>query len=139
LETARKWRRVTYNVAELVELPKLDQVPKAPLDAEARQKLLAAATDPENHAAVIFALGTGMRRGELRGLRWSDFSFERRTITVARSLQSTKADGLRFKLPKDGKARTFQAPAFVLEELKRPLRSLNARLFAAIRRRSISR
>jgi integrase len=59
-----------------------------------RGRLLGAARDaidPENpHSEVPFvlystALLTGMRAGELAGLRWSDVDFERRSICVARS------------------------------------------------------
>ncbi len=42
------------------------------------------------------ALATGMRRGELLALRWQDIDLDRGRITVARSLEQTKA-GLRFK------------------------------------------
>lgn len=34
----------------------------------------------------MLAAVTGMRRGELFGLRWEDLDFERRTITIVRSL-----------------------------------------------------
>ena len=35
---------------------------------------------------VLFALGTGMRRGEIFGLQWSDIDFERREIKVIHNL-----------------------------------------------------
>ncbi len=47
---------------------------------------------------VATALLTGMRRGELRGLRWSDVRFDLGCIEVKRSFLTT---------PKSGKARTI--------------------------------
>jgi len=51
------------------------------------------------HPIVAVALGTGMRRGELLALRWSDVDLDRAELHVERSLEETKA-GLRFKAPK---------------------------------------
>jgi integrase len=34
----------------------------------------------------------GLRRGELRGMRWSDIEFDRRTLTVARSVKHDRDD-----------------------------------------------
>ncbi len=37
-------------------------------------------------AAIVLAAVTGARRGELCALRWSDIDWNRRTLTIARSL-----------------------------------------------------
>lgn len=41
------------------------------------------------YAVVVTALETGMRRGELRGLKWEDVSFETRTIYLHRTKNNT--------------------------------------------------
>lgn len=46
---------------------------------------------------VLFALGTGMRRGEIFGLQWSDIDFEKKEIHIVHNL-STIAD-----ISEDGK------------------------------------
>ena len=52
------------------------------------------------YAAAIF---TGMREGELAGLRWSDVDFDRRLITVQRSFAGpTKAGDVRYVPVLDG-------------------------------------
>jgi len=67
---------------------------------------------------VLLALGTGLRRGEVLGLRWSDLDLERRTLTVAQSLEQTKT-GLRFKTPKTRRSRrTIALSPAVVEELQ---------------------
>jgi integrase len=59
-----------------------------------------------------------MRRGELLALRWQDFDPNRAKITVARSLEQTKA-GLRFKEPKTAHGRrTIALPATAVTELR---------------------
>ena len=56
-------------------------------------------------AAVHFALHTGLRKGELCGLRWRDLDLDTRRLTVARSFQTT---------PKSGQRRHLRLPAAVL-------------------------
>src|SRR3546814_12722185 len=53
------------------------------------------------HMPIFVTLATGLRRGEVLALRWSDIALARNaggTLTVAQSLEQTK-DGLRFKAP----------------------------------------
>ncbi len=44
----------------------------------------------------LTAINTGMRRGELLGLRWQDIDFENNIIYVRQSLQEVKKEGLTF-------------------------------------------
>lgn len=46
---------------------------------------------------VIFALGTGMRKGEIFGLQWEDIDFDKREIHIVHNLQSVA------EISKDGK------------------------------------
>lgn len=67
-------------------------------DDEVRRFLVAAADDGEDaHILYATAVFTGMRAGELAGLRWSDVDLDRRLITVQRSfLGPTKAGDVRY-------------------------------------------
>jgi integrase len=68
---------------------------------------------------IFVALGTGLRRGEMLGLRWSDIDLERRFLTVRQSLEQTKA-GLRFKPPKTkGSRRRIDLSLSLVEVLQR--------------------
>jgi integrase len=44
-------------------------------------------------------LSSGMRRGELMGLRWEDIDLELGKVRVERAIEKTKAHGLRLKAP----------------------------------------
>jgi integrase len=53
----------------------------------------------QNVAALVTALATGMRRGELLALRWRDVDLDGAVLSVEQSLEQTKS-GLRIKAPK---------------------------------------
>jgi integrase len=60
-----------------------------------------------------------MRRGELLALRWADTDLDGARLRVERSLEETKARGLRFKAPKTKRGRRAVAlPASVLDVLR---------------------
>jgi len=56
------------------------------LSIEDSQKLLAGAENVFWYAMILCALRTGMRIGEICALSWSDINWDRRTITVRRSV-----------------------------------------------------
>jgi integrase len=56
-------------------------------------------------ARLWLALHTGLRKGELCGLRWCDLDLRSRRLTVSRSYRTT---------PKSGKSRTLRLPDVVL-------------------------
>ena len=69
---------------------------------------------------ISTAVKTGLRRGELLALQWSDIDFDAGTLSVKRSLQYTKADGYSYKPPKTKKSRrTIDISTELTEELKK--------------------
>jgi integrase len=66
------------------------------------------------------AVTTGLRRGELLGLRWTDLELDGvATLRVGRQLQRMRdGSGLKFVAPKGGKGRTLRLPASTVEALK---------------------
>lgn len=66
---------------------------------EARTLIRAAAGDPYE-ALITLALHTGLRAGELFGLRWQDANLDAATLTVRQSLIRVTGDGLQASLPK---------------------------------------
>jgi len=59
---------------------------RLPWSQEELQKILAAARDTPMEAFLNLALATGMRLGELLGLRWNDVDFENKTVSIQRTI-----------------------------------------------------
>jgi integrase len=67
---------------------------------------------------VLVSVTTGMRRGELLGLRWSDLDLNSARLTVNQSLERVKGKTI-FKSPKTTTSRrTVTLPALTVEALK---------------------
>ncbi len=88
------------------------------LDETEAVKMLHAAEGTSLHMPLYLALGTGMRRGELLGLRWSDVDLEAGTATVNQTLQEAYGE-LHCKEPKTTKSRRrITLPAIVVDALR---------------------
>jgi len=55
---------------------------------------------PEHYALYKLAITTGMRKGEILGLKWEDFDWDRRTLTIKRQLKKESYKGFYFSSPK---------------------------------------
>jgi integrase len=86
LAQAVRWRWITRNPAAEASLPAMQRKSIEPPAAEdvARLVELADQLDPEWSTAVRLLAHTGMRRGELCGLRWSDVDLEIGELAVHR-------------------------------------------------------
>lgn len=67
--------------------------------------------------ALVFLLMTGLRAGEMRGLRWSDIDGS--VMHINRQLHAPSRKQRTFGLPKDGEVREVQLPQEAVELLKR--------------------
>ena len=73
-------------------------------------------------ALYVLALTTGLRIGELLGLRWSDIDLDTHRLRVSRQVQRGNAgtsEGLIFTGPKAAGRRTVDLPTRTIEALKR--------------------
>ncbi len=67
----------------------------------------------------LLAYASGLRRGEIVGLKWGDINYESRTISISRSLVTTST-GVELSEPKTKQSkRTIMISQSVMEELKR--------------------
>ncbi|ACX51572.1 integrase family protein [Ammonifex degensii KC4] len=105
LKQAVKNGLLVRNPAEATEPPKLKRrVPVRPLAREEVEAFLKAARGERLYPAFALALKTGLRRGEVLGLKWEDVDLERGVLRVRRSLVEAKD-------PETGKVRlVFQEP-----------------------------
>jgi integrase len=60
------------------------------LTLEEEQRLIKAASPLWVKSIVVFALNTGMRRGEILNLKWKDVNFKKRIVTVQKSKNGEK-------------------------------------------------
>lgn len=97
LKRAVKSKLVPFNVCEAVELPKQAKKERRVLTMEAQKKLLKVLKEDELGAMYIFALFTGLRRGEVLVLRWSDVDLNEGTIKVTKTLSRVSSRYQAFK------------------------------------------
>ena len=125
MKRARSLRLIHSNPVEDVSKPKVQRHELVVLEPAESAVLLATARSTRMFPLIFLALGTGLRRGEVLGLRWSDVDLERRTLTVAQSLEQTK-EGLRFKTPKTKRSRRTLALSPSLTEVLQAHRATQA-------------
>jgi integrase len=118
LRQAVRWQMLVGNPAAAVQPPRPERPRLEVVGPEVAEKLLAAARGTSLELPVVLALGTGMRRGELLALRWSEVDLEAGVARVTRSVQET-SQGLTFEEPKtDRSRRGVSLPGFVIVALK---------------------
>ena len=76
-----------------------------PLSPEQAKILLAAAAGTRLEALYVLAVHTGLRQGELFGLRWEDIDFGAETLSVKRILSGAEGGRPVFGTPKTAKSR----------------------------------
>lgn len=86
LGKAVKWGLVPQNVADLASPPRKGRYEIQPLTVEQVQKLLATLRGHKWEALFTLALATGLRRGEILGLKWQDINFTTEKLQVRRIL-----------------------------------------------------
>lgn len=77
---------VPRNVCEAVKPPKVERKEITPLDREQAKSLLKAASGDRLEALYVLAVHTGMREGELLGLKWEDVDLERGVLRLRHAL-----------------------------------------------------
>jgi len=105
LESAVKWQLVPRNVADAVEAPKKAPTEMAILSEEQVNEMIKLTLDSAYFPQIVLAILTGMRRGEIYGLRWRDVDLVEGIITVRQASQYTKEKGIFFKEPKTTSSR----------------------------------
>jgi integrase len=104
--------------------PRKDEHPKEESDKAYTASELAyilACTEQEPllwRAYISLAANTGLRRGELCGLKWEDIGFQTGTVDVKRNLQYTPSAGVYATSPKSGKSRRVYVGPEVLSMLR---------------------
>ncbi|MBC3887262.1 tyrosine-type recombinase/integrase [Acetobacterium paludosum] len=122
MNTAVKWGVIPFNpIEKRVELPKSDRKEPAYMDdKEALEFLELLEEEPIKYKlALNLLIFSGLRRGEIGGLKWPDINFDDKIITVKRALKYIPGVGLFEGEPKTFKSkRSIKLPDFIFDLFK---------------------
>jgi integrase len=119
LGQAKIWGVIRDNPADLAKPPKAPDQETSMLQPDQAAALLERLHGNPLYLLVSLALGTGMRRSEILGLRWQDVNLDAGQVTIEQALEETRARGIRVKGPKTKHGRrTISLPAHLVAELR---------------------
>jgi len=113
---------VGYNAAQGAIKPRSEMKEMIFLDTDEVLQFLITTQESPYNALYTLAIKTGMRKGELLALKWSDLNWQSGTILVQRQVQRIKGQGLEFRPPKTRAGRrAIQLGEKTLETLRKQL------------------
>lgn len=140
LKEAIKQGYLQKNWCDDVNLPKVKKEDNIKaLSKDEQLRLLEALKGIDLELLITFALGTGLRLGEVLGLKWSDIDFKEHTLSVQRSVRRVveiQRDGSRNRVLKEvppkteNSFRTVPIPDSILSKLKSYKREQNELILA---------
>jgi integrase len=113
LSHALKWQMISRNPADAVEPPRAGRYEPPSVSSGAVRGLLSAAEATPYGFLIHTAIMTGLRRGELLGLRWQDLDLEKGLLHVRQTCQWLPRQGFEFRPPKTHRSRRPVALATV--------------------------
>lgn len=120
LDQAVKWELIIKNPLKQVDIPRARREEKKTWSMEEVNRFLhfAKFDNPIYYHLFLIAIHTGMRRGEVLGLRWKDVDLQQGKISVVQNLIYDE-DGFRFgDLKTTGSSRLISVDPNVCAELK---------------------
>lgn len=110
---------VARNVVETVRPPRIAKAEARVLSKTQARALLNTVKGHRLEALITLALVTGMRRGELLGLQWTDINWQENSLTVRHTVDWLGGYGFWESEPKTERGRrTLPLPAVAIEALK---------------------
>ncbi len=91
---------IKYNPAEIVKVPKTEKHDLHVWNEDEVSRFLHSIEGERNENFYYLALTTGMRQGELLGLKWPDIDWKRGVIMVKRQAVRVRGGGYAFAEPK---------------------------------------
>jgi integrase len=88
LKQALRWALVPKNVTEVVTPPRYRKKEVRTLSPEEVKILLRTARGERFEALYVLAVTTGLRQGELLGLKWGDLDLKKDTLRVRRTVRN---------------------------------------------------
>jgi len=110
LKQAVAWQLLAANCADGVQRPRGETKEFLLWDVETAARFEGAITEEEFGTLFIVAIRSGLRRGELLGLRWANIHLDRGYLTVAESRVKV-VGGVKVEAPKGNRARQIELSA----------------------------
>lgn len=115
---AVRWDMIVRSPTAGAQPPRPRRSEPVVVDADLAHRLLEVVSDTPYALAAAIALGTGMRRGEILALRWSDLEPDLSIAYVRRSVHPTR-EGLAYELPKTKRSRrAVVLPIYLQNQLR---------------------
>jgi integrase len=118
---------VRKNVAKFAKPPKDEHSEKPVMSVTDAKRFLEAIRGDRFEALYLLAVTTGLRRGEILGLKWTDVDLEAGTLKVSRSLDSLYGPHQEVDPKRQASRRASKLPAPVVEALRRHRAAQEAR------------
>lgn len=119
LKKALRLELVRLNIAEDIELAPQKISEKKALSKEEMAKLLASAQTHRLFYSVLLLVSTGLRRGELLGLKWSDIDFEGGNLVIQRAYKRCGTKDIIGETKTTASKRFVEIPEEALSVLKK--------------------
>jgi len=122
LNQALKWQMVPRNAADAVEPPKIVKKEIEYMKKDQVNKFIECIKGSPDYPVIAAAIFTGMRQGELLGLKWENVDFDAGIIHVKEQLQYLPDRGYFFKPPKQHSVRDIPMPlplSYILRQVKK--------------------
>lgn len=119
LNQAMKWSLVPRNVADAVDVPKVERKEGHALGQEEATRFLAAAEEDRLYAFYAVLMALGLRMGEALGLSWDDVDLDAGVLRVRRNLQWFNEGPQLVELKTAKSRRTLALPPVAADALRR--------------------
>ena len=118
LKLAQEQRIILTNPAERCALPKVEYREMKTLPVEQLQSFLREARESGVFELYYLELATGLRRGELLGLKWEDIDLERGDLRVKRQVSRINGEVVEALLKTKNAYRTLPLAEYTIDVLK---------------------
>ncbi|MGG5737781.1 tyrosine-type recombinase/integrase [Bacillus cereus group sp. IBL03679] len=123
LNLAVKQNIISRNPATLAVIPKTEKSSIQTWTEKEVKQFLLHSQESRYHIGYLLAITTGMRLGEVLGLRWQDVDFNNHTVTINQTLGHDNK--IKASAKNNSSKRTIPIPLEVIEELKKRKLQIN--------------